>query len=201
MAILAAASIAQAQSEGFQVRPYTHSYGDTVTAMDADAFVICAGCRPDALVKLPKQNIAIRVTAAVEPEEVQKPEEVVNEGLPAPTPVAEVVIPTAKAIKTTHVGTVLFRLDSHQLQKKDKVILDKVAADLPKGSAPGVAGYTCTLGTNGHNKGLSQRRADSVAAYLRTKGVLVANTEGKGSCCAVSTEKKLNRRVDIEITN
>ena len=201
MALLATASIVQAQPEGFQVRSYTHNYGDTVTGMDSEAFLICTGCRPDPLVKLPKQNVAVKVMAAVEPVSVQTAEEVAYEGLLDPPPVVEAAIPVAKAIKTTHVGTVLFRLDSHQLQKKDKAILDKIAASLPKGSAPGVAGYTCKLGTNGHNKGLSQRRADSVAAYLRAKGVLVASTEGKGSCCTVSTEKKLNRRVDIEITN
>ena len=198
IAIFAAASLAQAQPEGFQVRPYTYSYGDTVTAMDSEEFVICSGCRPDTLTKLPKQNIAIRVAVAVEPESKQKPVDVVREEFSkAPEEVA--AIPVAKATKATKVGTVLFRLDSHQLQKKDKALLDKIVADLPDNSTPGVAGYTCTLGTNGHNKGLSQRRATAVANYLRTKGVLVSNAEGKGSCCAVSTEKKLNRRVDIEI--
>ena len=172
-----------------------------MAAVDSEAFIMCSGCKPGAMVKLPRQVVAVRASDPVE-----MPNEVVAEvETPAPfvapaKPIEIQVVPETKKATTTHVGTVLFRFDSDKLQKKDKALLDKVATDI-QGSKPSLAGYTCTLGTDGYNNKLSNRRAKAVADYLRTKGVVVSDAKGKGSCCSVSTEKKLNRRVDIEITN
>ena len=204
MTIAILSTTVAAGAESYSFRQHGLDYGDTVTAMDSESFVICSGCKADALVKLPKQYLAIKApNEGVEQAKTSIPESS-DVGLPDSPPfvsapcVMEALAPVAKKPSKKHAGTVLFRFDSAVLQKKDKVLLDKIAAGI-QGATPDVDGYTCTIGAKGHNNDLSAKRARAVASYLRTKGV-DSVAEGKGSCCAVSKDKKLNRRVDIEIT-
>lgn len=69
---------------------------------------------------------------------------------------------------------VLFSQNSDVLTDNAKDVLDNI-----KGTVK-VNGYASPEGTSEYNKGLSQRRADNVAAYLKYKGVEVVETVGHG---------------------
>ena len=67
-----------------------------------------------------------------------------------------------------------------------------------------VAGHTDSTGTHSHNQGLSERRAESVARYLGTHGVMRERliTVGMGEEMPVADNatadgRQLNRRVEI----
>jgi OOP family OmpA-OmpF porin len=67
-------------------------------------------------------------------------------------------------------------------------------------------GHTCSIGTDAYNQKLSVRRAESVKAYLVSKGVEPNRiyTEGKGEKQPVANNgtkegRMKNRRVEIEV--
>jgi OOP family OmpA-OmpF porin len=67
-------------------------------------------------------------------------------------------------------------------------------------------GHTDSIGTDAYNQGLSVRRADSVKAYMVSKGIEPNRvyTEGKGEKQPIASNttrdgRQKNRRVDIEV--
>ena len=101
-----------------------------------------------------------------------------------------------------------FEKGSDLLLPESMVILDTVAATLMRNPEVfvEVAGHTDNVGDAGKNKKLSQKRADAVAQYLVTKGVVAANlrTEGYGPNNAVGDNKTpegraMNRRVELRL--
>ncbi|MCX7111442.1 MAG: OmpA family protein [Proteobacteria bacterium] len=74
-----------------------------------------------------------------------------------------------------------FKYDSAELTEPAKAILNKVAGDLsvyPLKKTIEVRGFASSEGTDAYNLRLSQRRSQSVADYLKARGVsnkLVAN--------------------------
>jgi len=57
-------------------------------------------------------------------------------------------------------------------------------------------GYTCTIGTDKYNLGLSQRRADAVRNFLKKRGLSILSALGRGKS-TLYLDKPLNRRVEI----
>ena len=101
---------------------------------------------------------------------------------------------------------VQFKHDSAELTPNAKIILDGVANSLiafPQKNDIEVHGHTSSEGSNAHNMKLSQRRSQSVADYLKLKGVtnrLYAKGFGEDLPVADnSTEagKSQNRRVEL----
>ena len=90
--------------------------------------------------------------------------------------------------------TVYFDLDKSDLRPEAQKILNEI----PKGVKVKVTGYTCDLGSAEYNLALSERRTETVADYLESRGVNVSSRQGKGECCQVSANKEENRRVEIE---
>lgn len=99
-----------------------------------------------------------------------------------------------------------FKFDSAELTLNAKSILDDVAASLiafPQQNDIQVQGHTSSEGSNAYNRKLSQRRAQSVVAYLKLKGVnnkLIAKGFGETQPIADnSTEagRAENRRVEL----
>jgi OOP family OmpA-OmpF porin len=89
---------------------------------------------------------------------------------------------TPKGVKVDEFGCpirielrgVNFMWDSHELTPNAKAILDKVATDLsayPVKKDIEVRGHASTEGQRAHNQALSQRRSQSVADYLKSRGV------------------------------
>ena len=118
---------------------------------------------------------------------------------PAPKPVAE---------KVTLAADVLFDFDKSVLKPEGKAKLDDLASKIQAIALEVVIaiGHTDSIGSDAYNQKLSVRRAESVKAYLVSKGVEPNRiyTEGKGEKQPVASNKtkegrQKNRRVEIEV--
>jgi OOP family OmpA-OmpF porin len=118
---------------------------------------------------------------------------------PAPKPVAE---------KVTLAADVLFDFDKSVLKPEGKAKLDDLAGKVTAINLEVVIaiGHTDSIGSDAYNQKLSVRRAESVKAYLVSKGVEPNRiyTEGKGEKQPVASNKtkegrQKNRRVEIEV--
>ena len=118
---------------------------------------------------------------------------------PAPKPVAE---------KVTLAADVLFDFDKSVLKPEGKGKLDDLANKVKAINLEVVIaiGHADSVGSDAYNQRLSVRRAESVKAYLVSKGVEPNRiyTEGKGEKQPVASNKtkdgrQKNRRVEIEV--
>jgi OOP family OmpA-OmpF porin len=118
---------------------------------------------------------------------------------PKPKPVAE---------KVTLAADVLFDFDKSVLKNEGKAKLDDLATKVKAINLEVVIaiGHTDSIGADAYNQKLSVRRAESVKAYLVTRGVAPNRiyTEGKGEKQPVASNKTKdgrakNRRVEIEV--
>jgi len=116
-----------------------------------------------------------------------------------PKPVAE---------KVTLAADVLFDFDKSVLKSEGKAKLDDLATKVNAINLEVVIaiGHTDSIGSDAYNQKLSVRRAESVKAYLVSKGVAPNRiyTEGKGEKQPVASNKTKdgrakNRRVEIEV--
>ncbi len=124
---------------------------------------------------------------------------------PAPKPEAK---PKPVAEKVTFAADVLFDFDKSVIKPEGKSKLDDLSNKL-KGINLEVViaiGHADSIGSDGYNQRLSVRRAESVKAYLVSKGVESNRvyTEGKGEKQPVADNKTRegrakNRRVEIEV--
>jgi outer membrane protein OmpA-like peptidoglycan-associated protein len=105
-------------------------------------------------------------------------------------------------------SNVTFAFDSGDISATFYPVLDSVSLVLEEFDKTfvEVAGHTDSVGTEQYNKGLSERRADSVAAYLVSQGIgrdrLI--TIGGGEQYPVASNateagRALNRRVELTI--
>lgn len=116
--------------------------------------------------------------------------------------------PKVTQTKITLQADTLYDFDKATLKPEGKATLDKVAADLGKIRLEVViaVGNTDSVGSDAYNQALGQRRAQSVKAYLISKGVDGSRiyTESKGKSNPVATNataegRAKNRRTDIEV--
>ncbi len=131
--------------------------------------------------------------------------------LPTPPPAPA---PAAKAEKVTTASTVNFDFDRYVIRPDARSKLDDLVGKLRNVSLEVViaVGHADRLGSDAYNMKLSVRRADSVKAYLVSKGIGASRvyTEGKGErqpikdCKGSGKTKELiaclepNRRVETE---
>jgi len=124
---------------------------------------------------------------------------------PAPKPAAK---PKPVAEKITLAADVLFDFDKAVLKSEGKSKLDDLANKIRGINLEVVIaiGHTDSIGSDAYNQKLSVRRAESVKAYLVSKGVEPNRiyTEGKGEKQPVASNKsrdgrQKNRRVEIEV--
>ena len=104
---------------------------------------------------------------------------------------------------------VLFGYDQSDLSAQAQGSLNKLANVLKKYPDTNIEilGHTDDRGTDDYNQGLSQRRANSAAAYLRTNGITSSriSTKGLGESDPKATNetdegRTENRRVEFVIT-
>ncbi len=155
-------------------------------------------------------------TAECDPDLVPKPAAKPTPPPPPPPPVKPAPKPEAKpaakpqpvAAKVTLAADVLFDFDKAVLKADGKSKLDDLAAKVKDINLEVVIaiGHTDSIGSDAYNQKLSVRRAESVKAYLVSKGVEPNRiyTEGKGEKQPVASNKtkdgrQKNRRVEIEI--
>ena len=110
--------------------------------------------------------------------------------------------------KITLQADTLYDFDKATLKPEGMATLDKIAKDLSKIKLEVIiaVGNTDSIGTDAYNMALGQRRAQSVKAYLVTKGVDGSRiyTESKGKSNPVASNataegRAKNRRTDIEV--
>jgi OOP family OmpA-OmpF porin len=123
---------------------------------------------------------------------------------PAPAPAPQ----APAASKVTYAADTFFDFDKSVLKPAGKAKLDDLVGKV-KGINLEViiaVGHTDSVGNDAYNQKLSVRRAESVKAYLVTKGIEKNRiyTEGKGEKQPVADNKTKegrakNRRVEIEV--
>ena len=127
---------------------------------------------------------------------------------PAAKPAAKPAPPAVVAQKVTFAADAFFDFNKAVLKPEAKAKLDDLTGKL-KGITLEViiaVGHTDAIGGDAYNQKLSVRRAESVKAYLVTKGIEPNRiyTEGKGKKQPVADNKTAegrakNRRVEIEV--
>ncbi|PAU79141.1 OmpA family protein [Halomonas salipaludis] len=127
----------------------------------------------------------------MEPEPMPEPE-------PEPEPEFEPVVLSSE---------VTFAFDSAELRPEASMTLDEVAHRLRQNPElrVNIDGHTDSVGNPQYNEGLSQRRADSVRAYLVSQGIAEnrMRTRGFGEARPVASNdtdegRAQNRRVEID---
>ena len=165
--------------------------------------------------------------AEVEAQDIEEPEEEVHEAAeeaeektvePEPEPedteelpvqpVAKEAEPLTLEEKQVLAKTVMFELNSDNLDAESKSFLDEVARILSDKAQYNIklTGHTCNLGEEEINIGLSEDRAKIVARYLVQNGVSSDRIEarGAGESNPVATNdteagRRQNRRVEFEV--
>ena len=130
----------------------------------------------------------------------------------AVTPTDEVKPPPARPIpatsKITYAADAFFDFDKSVLKPQGKAKLDDLVSKIRGIDLEVIiaVGHTDSIGTDAYNQKLSIRRAESVKAYLVSKGIdrNRVYTEGKGEKQPIATNKTAagrakNRRVEIEV--
>ncbi|MBY4595384.1 outer membrane protein OmpA [Ottowia caeni] len=153
----------------------------------------------------PECDGALKAAAAPAPAPAARP-------APAPAPAATPA-PAPKpapvaASKVTYAADAFFDFDKSVLKPEGRAKLDDLVGKV-KGINLEViiaVGHTDSVGSNAYNQRLSVRRAESVKAYLVSKGIERNRiyTEGKGESQPVadnrtSEGRAKNRRVEIEV--
>ena len=135
-----------------------------------------------------------------------------RQALPVPPPASKPA--AAKPEKVTTASTVNFDFDRYVIRPDTRSKLDDLVGKLRKVNLEVIiaVGHADRLGGDAYNMKLSVRRADSVKAYLVSKGIAASRvyTEGKGErqpvkdCKGSGKTKELiaclepNRRVETE---
>jgi OOP family OmpA-OmpF porin len=147
-----------------------------------------------------------------DPDLVPKP--VVVPPAPPPPPPPPVVAPPAPAAeKITFAADAFFDFDKSTLKPEGRAKLDDLVSKLGAINLEVIiaVGHTDSIGSVAYNQKLSVRRAESVKAYLVSKGVEANRiyTEGKGKSQPVAPNtvngrdnpagRAKNRRVEIEV--
>jgi outer membrane protein OmpA-like peptidoglycan-associated protein len=113
-----------------------------------------------------------------------------------------------EGINVTFASGLLFAFNSDEIQATAGENLSELAASLNRypDSQLLIVGHTDNVGDDAYNQGLSERRANSAAAYLAAKSVARTRiaTSGKGEAEPVTTNdtdagRAQNRRVEVAI--
>ena len=113
-----------------------------------------------------------------------------------------------EGINVTFASGLLFAFNSDQIQPAAGENLKELAASLNRypDSQLLIVGHTDNVGDDAYNQALSERRANSAAAYLASQGVARTRlqTSGKGEAEPVTTNdseagRSQNRRVEVAI--
>jgi len=111
-----------------------------------------------------------------------------------------------EGIAVTFASGLLFDFDSDVLRSDARHNLDALAGSLKEydNSDLLIVGHTDNVGSDTYNLGLSQRRAESAARYLASRGVTRYDTRGRGENEPIASNdseagRQQNRRVEIAI--
>jgi outer membrane protein OmpA-like peptidoglycan-associated protein len=173
-----------AASETIKQREYVYAYDDEAKGLDDDIFVICTDC-PDSRLN---QIYTIATRYSIDPQKGTVPRTEEKISAKQEEPVQPKILPENKIL-----GIIRFPFDSYVLSRKSITQLDGIEHTNKRVR---VEGFTCTEGTDRYNLKLSQRRAKTVADYLKSRGISVLNYSGLGESTKYK-DKPSNRRVEI----
>ncbi len=150
-----------------------------------------------------------------DPDLVPKPAPVAPMPAPAPAPAPAPVAPPKQVVaqKVTFAADAFFDFNKYNLKPEGKAKLDDLASKLSTINLEVIiaVGHTDSIGSDAYNQKLSVQRAESVKAYLVSKGVEANRiyTEGKGKKQPIAPNtvngkdnpegRAKNRRVEIEV--
>jgi len=164
------------------------------------AIAFVAGCATDEATKPAATPAPKPAAPAPAPAPAPQPvQEVKPVEAPKPKPVAE---------KVTFASDVLFDFDKSVVKPEGKAKLDDLSGKVRGVNLEVVIaiGHADSIGSDAYNQKLSVRRAESVKAYLVSKGIEANRiyTEGKGKKQPVADNRTKegrakNRRVEIEV--
>jgi len=163
------------------------------------ALAIAAGCATEPEKPAPQPAPPPAVKPAPPPEPKPRAPEPAKPAPEKPKPVAE---------KVTFAADVLFDFDKAVIKPEGKSKLDDLSSKTKGVNLEVVIaiGHADSVGSDAYNQRLSVRRAESVKAYLTSKGIAANRvyTEGKGEKQPVADNKTKegrakNRRVEIEV--
>jgi OOP family OmpA-OmpF porin len=173
--------------------------------------------RLNTLLLLAVFTIAGCASAPEAPAPQPKPEAPAPAPVPAPAPAPAPVPPKPVTEKVTMAAETLFDFDKAVVKPDGKAKLDDLVGKLRAVNLEVIiaVGHADRIGSDTYNMKLSQRRADSVKAYLVSKGIPANRiyTEGKGKRQPVTTPGQCkgprspkviaclqpDRRVEIEV--
>jgi len=169
------------------------------------ALAVLVGCAtPEAPAPEPEAAPAPMV---MEPKPEPKPE-ARPEVAPAPKPEVAKPAPKPVAEKVTLATDTHFDFDRSVIRPAGKARLDDLVGKVEGINLEVViaVGHACSIGSDAYNQKLSVRRAESVKAYLVSKGIAPNRvyTEGKGEKQPAYTNKTRegrakNRRTEVEV--
>jgi len=185
---------------------WTNNSGKSgATKLDNDNFTLGINYYFDKPSVAPVAPVAAPVVATVavkeEPKAAPAPE-------PAPVsaPVPNETWKTLLENKPVCIEGTNFEFDSAKLRSREIKKLDEVVtfAEKYQDAQLESSGHTCSIGTEAYNQKLSERRAESVKAYLVKKGIAAQRivTVGYGESKPMADNKtrdgrELNRRVEV----
>lgn len=152
--------------------------------------------------------VAKPVVAAAPAAPVAAPAPAAPVAAPAPAPAAAPAPPPAAATKVTYAADAFFDFDKSVLKAEGKAKLDDLVGKVQAINLEVIiaVGHTDSTGPASYNQTLSVKRAETVKAYLVSKGIEKNRvyTEGKGEMQPVadnstSAGRAKNRRVEIEV--
>ncbi len=161
------------------VEPYGYEDSRLVLIEEGDTFIICDCPEPPSLkrfVQVPA--LALKMTAKK----------------PVPT-IAKTQFFFEPRVFTVHFGFDSTVVTEYSQEKLRKII--KKIKSLPGEKQIVLVGHTCTIGDPVYNDRLSRDRALAVRRVLKDQDITIDTAEGKGACCPISKETRLNRRVEI----
>ena len=127
---------------------------------------------------------------------------------PAPAPAPAAAPQPPAATKVTYAADAFFDFDKSVLKPEGKAKLDDLVGKVKDINLEVIiaVGHTDSVGSDAYNQKLSVRRAESVKAYLVSKGIEKNRvyTEGKGKSQPIADNRTAegrakNRRVEIEV--
>lgn len=129
-------------------------------------------------------------------------------GNPKPQDDASSIALSERLRKLCNIDAAYFAFDSAHLDGKSQGALDQLADCFTKGAAKGkrmaLVGHADPRGEDTYNMGLGQRRAGSVAVFLKKRGVPQDHmeTSSRGEIDATGSDESgwaRDRRVDIDL--
>ncbi len=99
-----------------------------------------------------------------------------------------------------------FALDSDNLDDDSRADISKIIGQITDDTRLEIIGHACDLGTRKHNQDLSERRANKVYDYLKSRGIPASNMKASGegednpiNANTNEAQRSKNRRVEIRL--